>query len=469
MTSATTWSGLCTGCHRDGLTVGSRLSHGLRVLCGPCAAKPYRMPSATGLDPITRGDVNGNAAPRDELRANGNARVVVTASSRESVTTTRYAGRRVDIAALPAKPPQPIPWRVHDLVADGSMTILSGESGAGKSWLAQSLCVGVTRGHTVAGLLCAKGNALYIDAEMGPSMFVDQRLRVAGIGAEFELRDAMGLDISTPPDLAWLRREIEATGAKIVVIDSLRRLVPSKPENDSDAMAPTISALAKLARDTRAAILLLHHKGDSDKYYRGSTAIRDQCDALFALLRTSDDDDDPVRRLACGGGKGKMRYAAEPRDVFLAIAPERGGVVACDRPGDGSRTPTGDTVKDEILGSLPCATKTAVARAIGRKLQDRTFRDAWADLERTGKIERTGDRWGVVVIGLSRENVTTTPPALRLAEGVDGAVSPPVEIPDALLAPRCACERPLRAPDEDGDLRCTRCGRTCADGWGGAA
>ena len=276
---------------------------------------------------------------------------------------------------------------------------------------------------------------------------------------------------------AWLRGEIEATGAKLVVIDSLRRLVPSKPENDSDAMAPTISALAKLARDARAAILLLHHKGDSDKYYRGSTAIRDQCDALFALLRTSDDDDDPVRRLACGGGKGKMRYAAEPRDVFLAIAPEQGGIIACDRPDDGSRTPTGDTVRDEILGSLPCATKTAVARAIGRKLQDRTFRDAWADLERSGKIERTGDHWGVVVIGLPRENVTTTPPALRLVEGVDGAVAPSVESPDverddgsladAKPAPACTCERPLPAPD-DGEVRCARCGHRC-DGWGGAA
>jgi len=134
-------------------------------------------------------------------------------------------------------------------------------------------------------------------------------------------------------------------------------------------------------------------------------------------------------------------------------------------------------VRDEILGSLPCATKTAVARAIGRKLQDRTFRDAWADLERSGKIERTGDHWGVVVIGLPREKTTTTTPALRLVEGVDGAVAPSVESPDverddgsladAKPAPACTCERPLPAPD-DGEVRCARCGHHC-DGWGGAA
>ena len=118
---------------------------------------------------------------------------------------------------------------MHDVVADGTLTIVSGESTAGKSWLAQALCTGIARGHTVAGLLCVKGRALYIDAEMGPRMFVDQRLRPTGVKvAEFVYIDAMGLDISTPSDLAWVRGKIEETGANLVVIDSLRRLTPSK-------------------------------------------------------------------------------------------------------------------------------------------------------------------------------------------------------------------------------------------------
>src|SRR3954465_11472013 len=105
-------------------------------------------------------------------------------SPRESTTTTtttttpdRYAGRVLALGAVLAKPPEPLPWRVHGFVADGTLTILSGESGAGKSWLAQALCTGVAHGRAVAGLPCVKGTALYIDAEMGPRMFVDQRLR----------------------------------------------------------------------------------------------------------------------------------------------------------------------------------------------------------------------------------------------------------------------------------------------------
>jgi hypothetical protein len=203
----------------------------------------------------------------------------------------RYRGRHVDLRPLLAAPVRPIPWRVEGLVADGTVTILSGESGSGKSWVAQGCCTGVERGTAVAGLPCAQGRALYVDAEMGPAMFVDQRLRPAGATEpEFEYIDGMGLDISKPNDLAWLRDKIEETGANLVVFDSLRRLTPSKAENDSDDMAPVVGAIAKLARDTGAAILLVHHKGDGEKFSRGSTAIKDQADALFGLLRESEDE-----------------------------------------------------------------------------------------------------------------------------------------------------------------------------------
>src|SRR4051794_16788893 len=115
----------------------------------------------------------------------------------------RYEGRVVDLDALLSKPPQPIPWRVHDVVADGTLTIVSGESGAGKSWLVQAFCTGVARGRAVAGLPCVKGTAVYIDAEMGPAMFVDQRIRPTGATApEFGHVDAMGLDLSKAEDLA---------------------------------------------------------------------------------------------------------------------------------------------------------------------------------------------------------------------------------------------------------------------------
>jgi hypothetical protein len=310
----------------------------------------------------------------------------------------RYAGRHVDLGPLLAAPAKPVPWRVWDLVADGTVTVLSGEAGSGKSWLAQALCTGVSTGLPVAGLPCTRGKALYVDAEMGPQMFVDQRLRPAGVTAPvFDYIDAMGLDVATS-DLDWIKGKILETGASFVVIDSLRRLSPSKAENDSDDMAPVVGAIAKLARDTSAAILLTHHKGDSGKLYRGSTAIKDQADALLGLLRDSDQDgsaNSDVRRLLCRGGKGKMRYAPEPPDVYLTISPIDGGVVACERPEDRpvSGAPTRDAVKASILAVLPVKTKTAAAVKVGRRDDDPTFRAAWAELDSDGLIAKQDGRF----------------------------------------------------------------------------
>jgi archaellum biogenesis ATPase FlaH len=360
-----------------------------------------------------------------------------------SLGNQRYSGRRVDGAELLSRPPRPIPWRVHDIVADGTLTIVSGESGTGKSWLAQALCSGVANGRATAGLLCSKGIALYVDGEMGAEMFIDQRLRPTGASSsEFELIDAMGLDISTPGDVAWLRTQIEEIGANLVVIDSLRRLAPSKAENDSDDMAPTISALAKLARDTHAAILLVHHKGDGEKFWRGSTAIRDQADALFGLMR--DDEDGDVRRLSCGKGKGKMRYAPEPADRFMVIDPEAGGVAGCDRPDAGPVVPVRQSVAAQIKAALPGQYKKEVAEKIGRNGRDQTFRDAWADLERTGEIVQVSGQWvsGSSALTLGAETTTTAP----------------------VSAATCKCDRPLATPDDDGDLRCARCKGT-VEGW----
>lgn len=69
----------------------------------------------------------------------------------------RYEGRVYSLARLArrlAEPPKPVAWRVRGLVADGTVTVLSSESGLGKSWLAQAVCGGVAAGEQVAGLEC---------------------------------------------------------------------------------------------------------------------------------------------------------------------------------------------------------------------------------------------------------------------------------------------------------------------------
>ena len=354
----------------------------------------------------------------------------------------RYVGRHVDLVALLAGPARETPWRVKGVVADGTLTFISAEGGAGKSWVAQAFCEGVHHGESVAGLDCAQGVALYVDAEMGAAMFAD-RLRSSGAtGAEYEYIDAVGLDVSRTDDLAWLQGKIKQTGANLVVIDSFRRLTPSKAENDSDDMAPVVGSLAKLARDTGAAIVVIHHKGESEKLFRGSSAIQNQTDALFGLVRFEDDPEGPLRHLWCPVARGakRPRYSSDAADVWLLIDEDTGAVDEGDSPDlVAHMTTTAESVlrqviEHDILAALPAKTKSEIAGEVKRRVDDPTFRAVWTELRRTKKLVKESGSW----VDASKKG--------------GGAQNPRDPTTTTLFS--CSCERPAE-PAPDG--RCSRC------------
>lgn len=226
-------------------------------------------------------------------------------------------------------------------------------------------------------------------------MFLE-RLRASDtVTAVFEYVDAMGLDLSREADAEWLGKVIRESGAQLVVFDSLRRLTPSKAENDSDDMAPIVGAIAKVARDTGAAIILIHHKGDGEKAFRGSTAIRDQADALFLL---DGKQHESVRRLTCSANGCKPpRYAEASSDVHLAVSPEDGGVVATEAPPTPARAGREATersrMKERILSALPSQSKSDVARTCDTQADHGTFKKAWSELERDCLIKQVTGVW----------------------------------------------------------------------------
>jgi hypothetical protein len=77
-------------------------------------------------------------------------------------------------------------------------------------------------GESVAGLPCARGRAVYIDAEMGPSLFVDRLRVIEATGHEMDYFDAGGMDLSRAVDRDAIRREVE--GHQLAILDSCGRL-----------------------------------------------------------------------------------------------------------------------------------------------------------------------------------------------------------------------------------------------------
>jgi hypothetical protein len=281
----------------------------------------------------------------------------------------------IDVAAMLSEPDVQTDWRCEGIVADGSVTLLAGSAGDGKTWLAHGLAAGVARGEPFAGINCTQGNSLVIDAEMGARMSI-KRFRIARIGAEVSLVDAMGLDLANDDDFAFLEYDIERKGANFVVLDSLRKLTPGKRENDSDDMAPLVAKIGKLARDTGAAIVLIHHRGKGENHaYRGSTAIGDQSDAVAILSRKEGN----LRRLTYKGGK-PPRYAPEPEDFFLRFAPEEGGFVAAEAPS------TDEQLATDILDNAPAPNRSQLAQRIGKHSGESRFKRICDELEAAGHV-----------------------------------------------------------------------------------
>ena len=98
-----------------------------------------------------------------------------------------------------------------------------------------------------------------------------------GQGAVYE---ATGLNVAEQG--AWLIDTIGTERGQLVMFDSLRSLAPAMAENDGDTVLPVTATLRCIARQTGAAVLVLHHRPKHRPGYRGSSVRRDQQSTVAA-------------------------------------------------------------------------------------------------------------------------------------------------------------------------------------------
>ena len=165
--------------------------------------------------------------------------------------------------------PPVIPWVCDGIVARGCLTILAGEAGQGKSWLALGLAKGVSDGRSAAGIPCQKGGVMYVDAENG-QLEMHRRVRALGLNGECSVYLAEGFNLGTnQPGLA---HHLATERPALLVLDGLRSLWPDGDENDSARVTGILDPLRELLRQYEVGCLLLHHLNRTGNY-RGSGAI----------------------------------------------------------------------------------------------------------------------------------------------------------------------------------------------------
>jgi hypothetical protein len=385
----------------------------------------------------------------------------------------RYDGRVIDVGRMLAEPDEAIPWRCHDLAADGYLTVLAGRGGEGKSWMALALASGVARGKPAAGIDCRQGRALIFDAENGPKL-IARRFRAAEVTAALDVQpvDVGGLKLSK--DLDWFKRTIVGYQANLVVFDSLRVLSSGAKESDADEMEPLVTSLKQLSRDTGAAVVLIHHRGKGElSDYRGSSVILDQTDMLYTLGRVAGDPEGRHRRKIT---TIKCRIEEEPPPRWVVIDADRSrGLVFVNEAepyeAEDTARPARDALRDQVLDALTGISQSAtrIAKALGRHPKDGTVRRLLADLEGEGLAEHRPDGWGVPTASPQGGGTPGTPPETPMntgSQGVPTPLAPPLAPPDPGTPTEwCSCTRPKPAPDPENDrLVCMICG---LEGWMG--
>jgi hypothetical protein len=326
------------------------------------------------------------------LRREGLALLAIQQGDGSTARVSSSKIRYLDVPAMVRASPPPVPWLAPGVIPRGALTVMYAPGGEMKSLLSLGIAGAVARGEELAGIECAKGTALYFDAENGRAE-IHRRVHALGLPEDgIEVAEVGGLDIRK--DFAEVEGEVLDKKPELLVLDSLRSLTPGMDENDTSTTAAALDPIRRLAHNTGTAVLLIHHANKGGKDFRGASSIRDAVDVLWHLGR-AEDDPDPARRFL---HNKKMRVARDGAKLWLALDVDQGRILLepagpPEKPDIAAASPTRARLSEEILAGLSPAGMSlgAVAELVGRKPKDGSVRNALAGLLDAGEVERDGN------------------------------------------------------------------------------
>jgi hypothetical protein len=173
-----------------------------------------------------------------------------------------------------------IEWLVHGILAKNSITIMSGQPGSFKSWLALELGLSVSMGQKALGCFeVQKGKVLHFNAEDDPAVTTKNRLEALvlgkGVGEEedFWLLDTPSLMLDDVTTQKRLEKTVEAVRPTLLILDPFRNL-HTQDEDKSSSITPILNFLRELNRKYSMSILAVFHDRKPKKEDPGRRASR---------------------------------------------------------------------------------------------------------------------------------------------------------------------------------------------------
>jgi hypothetical protein len=178
-----------------------------------------------------------------------------------------------------------VSYVVPGLVPEGFLTLMAGEPGIGKSFLALRLAVSCAMGTRFLSRDCTRVPVLYLDRE-NPGAIVRQRVQSMADGPVPGLKIwggwlKDGVPALDDPRLLTIAKEPKP----LIIVDSLIRFHDGE-ENSASEMSKVLAKLRALA-NAGATVFVIHHrgKGEGAADYRGSSDIGGGPDVVYTLTR----------------------------------------------------------------------------------------------------------------------------------------------------------------------------------------
>jgi DNA-binding transcriptional ArsR family regulator len=270
-------------------------------------------------------------------------------------------------------------WLVEGLTAREAVTVVAGPPKVGKTTFCAHLGVAVASGFGFLDRSSAQVRVLWINLER-PDKQIRQLFReMGGEGLPLDVFSRTGFRVNLADLAAYLRgHEIG-----LVVIDSLSKQWAVEDENDARQVELALTPILQLARETRAAVVLIHHTrksgGEDGEEVRGSSAVVQNVEILLSLKRHRAGGD-TARAL-----EGTSNYQETPRR--LVVAYRDGLYTALGTPAEvADRTHRAD-VLDALTEEPQTYEELKEASGLHRKTVQRTL----TTLHEEGLVNREGE------------------------------------------------------------------------------
>lgn len=274
----------------------------------------------------------------------------------------------------------------------GTLTVLHGDGGLGKSLIAQGLCRRYTLGKEWLNQSTGGGVALYLDGE---NSLAEIARRLYSFDVRPGERNLKYGRVSFPILLEPIKGEqlvdqlVAETGCTLLVLDSQRALWGGD-EKEQLEVQPLYEMLARAAERLQIAILLIHHDNKSGGY-SGSTAINAAVTSRIHLERFNKDRKDRRRIL----WHEKSRSGPEQEPVIFSVDKTHDGILTFQLFDDdtGSNGPTPGIARDlmrqrllDVLSDGTPRTRAQVGHEIGLEPSNGTLRRTWETLHKEGAL-----------------------------------------------------------------------------------